>query len=305
MVVAGFGRAGFAAADNLLHLGADVLAVDGHPALDDEQEEKAELLRVLGADIRLAASATQVLPSGTDLLIASPEYADDAPLLVQAADRGVPVWGEVELAWRLRDPETAAPWLVVAGSEDAAALAEVTALAERMLLAAGKRPVVTGAVGLPIVEAVMDPEPYDALVVALTDDQLRHLTSMGALAAAVTDGAAAARGVVYENVAQACIYLSADEATVELVREADVQEGARAIGVTLGTPGVGMLGVVEDLLVERAYLPERATSAAELGALADLRSDEPGHVTRVLVAAALALALGVPPVAVRDGLRSA
>ncbi len=58
-VVAGFGVSGFAAADNLNHLGADVTALDESAA---GKEEKAELLEVLGASIRLGEGATATLP---------------------------------------------------------------------------------------------------------------------------------------------------------------------------------------------------------------------------------------------------
>ena len=65
-----------------------------------------------------------------------------------------------------------------------------------------------------------------------------------------------------------------------------------------------MVGVVEDLLVDRAFIPERQTSAAELCAVGDLASPAPHVVANALAAAALARAHGVPQVAVRDGLRS-
>ena len=80
-------------------------------------------------------------------------------------------------------------------------------------------------------------------------------------------------------------------------------EGARAIGFTLGTPGVGMVGVVEDLLVDRAFIPERNTSAAELCSIADLPSPAPHMIANALAAAALARAHGISQQAVRDGLR--
>ena len=96
--------------------------------------------------------------------------------------------------------------------------------------------------------------------------------------------------------------------TEQLVREADVVEGARAIGFTLGMPGVGMLGVVEDILADRAFVEERDTSAAELCTLADLAAagasgPAPHTVQNALAAAALARAHGVSQAAVRDGLR--
>src|SRR5689334_4941511 len=100
-VVAGFGVSGFAAADNLTHLGASVVALDEKP---DGKEEKAELLGVLGADVRLGEGVTAELPAEADLLVVSPGWKPSAPLVAQARARGVPVWGEVELAWRLRDP---------------------------------------------------------------------------------------------------------------------------------------------------------------------------------------------------------
>jgi UDP-N-acetylmuramoylalanine--D-glutamate ligase len=60
---------------------------------------------------------------------------------------------------------------------------------------------------------------------------------------------------------------------------------------------------VEDLLVDRAFIAERQTSAAELCAVADLPSPAPHVVANALAAAALARAFGVPASAVRDGLR--
>jgi len=296
-VVAGFGAAGFAAADNLLHLGASVTALDETAR---GREEQAELLEVLGATLRLAPGATAVLPDDVDLLIASPGW-DEAPLVVAARERGVPVWGEVELAWRLRDPAHATAWLCVAGVRDTT---RAVRMLEAVLHAAGLRTVAAGTGGIPVVEAVMDPEPYDVLAVGLTAEQLTAAGPMAAASAAVLDAGAPGLGRVFEQVGAACVYLPADPATEELVREAEVVEGARAIGVTLGVPGVGMLGVVEDLLVDRAFIADRGSSAAELCSVEDLPEVTPEVVTDALVAAALARAHGVDQVAVRDGLRA-
>ncbi|MEV7428832.1 UDP-N-acetylmuramoyl-L-alanine--D-glutamate ligase [Nocardioides sp. NPDC092400] len=313
-VVAGFGVSGFAAADNLLHLGASVTALDESAA---GKEEKAELLEVLGASIRLEQGATAVLPDDVDVLVTSPGWRPDAPLLAQARDRGVPVWGEVELAWRLRDPERPVPWLAVTGTNGKTTTVQML---DSILRAAGLRSVAAGNVGLPLVEAVMDPTPYDVMAVELSSFQLHYTRSMAAESAAVLNLAedhldwydgpdpmrayAADKGRIYEGVERACVYNVADLETERLVREADVQEGARAIGFTLGMPGVGMLGVVEDILVDRAFIEERGTSAAELCTVADLASPAPHVVANALAAAALARAHGVSQQAVRDGLRA-
>ena len=96
--------------------------------------------------------------------------------------------------------------------------------------------------------------------------------------------------------------------TEQLVMDADVVEGCRAIGFTLGVPGLSMVGLVDDVLADRAFVEQRRTSAAELATLADLQGDAPSvaphYVANALAAAALARAYGVPPVAVRDGLRA-
>ncbi|HYJ26979.1 MAG TPA: UDP-N-acetylmuramoyl-L-alanine--D-glutamate ligase [Nocardioides sp.] len=318
VVVAGFGVSGYAAADNLLFLGAQVTALD--EATDEERAEKARLLETLGATVRLEPGATAVLPDDVDLVVTSPGWRPTAPLLAQATERGIPVWGEVELAWRLRDPEQPAPWLAVTGTNGKTTTVQML---QSILLAAGLRAAAVGNVGLPIVEAVMDPEPYDVLAVELSSFQLHYSSSVSAESAVVLNVAedhldwyddepggptgmqsyAADKARIYERVQRACVYNRSDPATEEMVREADVAEGARAIGFTLGMPGPGELGVVEDLLVDRAFIEERATSAAELCTLDDLASTAPHFVANALAAAALARAHGVSQQAVRDGLR--
>jgi UDP-N-acetylmuramoylalanine--D-glutamate ligase len=319
VVVAGFGVSGYAAADNLTFLGAQVTALDESEAGD--RQERADLLESLGATIRLGPGSTATLPDDVDLVVTSPGWAPSAPLLAQAVERGIPVWGEVELAWRLRDPAAPAPWLAVTGTNGKTTTVQML---EAMLRAAGLRAVAAGNVGLPLVEAVMDPEPYDVLAVELSSFQLHYTYSMQAESAAVLNiaedhldwyagsgdaaddamaGYTADKGRIYSGVQRACVYNTADPLTEQLVREAEVTEGARAIGFTLGTPGVGMVGLVDDVLADRAFVEDRQTSAAELGTLADLASSAPHFVANALAAAALARAHGVPAAAVRQALR--
>jgi UDP-N-acetylmuramoylalanine--D-glutamate ligase len=322
-VVAGFGVSGFAVADTLTHLGASVVALGEKET--PQITEQAELLRILGADVRLGPGATSALPAdladmaGVDVLVTSPGFRPDAPLLAAARAAGIPVWGEVELAWRLRDtasPGGAAPWLCVTGTNGKTTTVQML---DSILRAAGLRSAAVGNVGRPIIEAVMDPEPYDVLAVELSSFQLHYTDSMAAESAAVLNVAedhldwyddmasyAADKGRIFERVRRACIYNVADPETERLVREADVTDGARAIGFTLGIPAVGMVGLVDDVLADRAFVDERRDSAAELCTLADLGMGDtlvPHVVANALAAAALARAHGVSQQAVRDGLR--
>lgn len=312
VLVTGFGVSGFAAADTLTHLGATVIAVDESEG-DSARREKATLLRILGADVRLGPGATAEFPDDLDLVVTSPGWRPDSPLLVAAAERGIPVWGDVELAWRLRGAD-AAPWLVVTGTNGKTTTVQMM---EQILLAAGLRARAVGNVGTSVLEAVMDPQGYDVLAVELSSFQLHWISSMSAEAAAVlnvapdhydwhggADAYAADKGRVYERVQRACAYNVADPLTRRLVEDADVVEGARAIGFTLGIPGLSELGVVDGLLADRAFVPNQADEAAELGAVADLYDDAPHVVANALAAAALARAHGVSQAAVRDGLRA-
>jgi UDP-N-acetylmuramoylalanine--D-glutamate ligase len=101
-----------------------------------------------------------------------------------------------------------------------------------------------------------------------------------------------------------CVYNVADPQTERMVEDADVVEGARAIGFTLGVPGLSMVGVVDDLLVDRAFVEQRRDSALELAKVSDVVPAAPHNVANALAAAALARSFGVPAAAVRDGLRS-
>ncbi|MGZ4493204.1 MAG: UDP-N-acetylmuramoyl-L-alanine--D-glutamate ligase [Nocardioides sp.] len=314
-VVVGIGVSGFAAADNLVHMGAHVTVLA--ESANDQQREQATLLEILGADVRIGTGETLSLPEHVDVVVTSPGVPPTAPLIREATLRGVPVWGEVELAWRLRDPDNPGVWLAVTGTNGKTTTVQML---DAILKAHGSRSIACGNVGLPIVEAVMDPEPYDVYAVELSSFQLHYTQSMSAQSAAVLNVAedhldwytgptgmadyARDKGRIYEHVQRACVYNVADPVTEQLVRDADVVEGARAIGFTLGTPGVGMVGLVDDVLADRAFIEDRDKNAAELCQLSDLASPAPHVVANALAAAALARSHGVSTLAVREGLRS-
>ena len=89
-----------------------------------------------------------------------------------------------------------------------------------------------------------------------------------------------------------------------MVEEADVVEGCRAIGFTLGIPSVGMVGVVDDVLADRAFVEGRDRNAAQLATIADVPDQSPANVANALAAAALGRAHGISVGAVRRGLLS-
>ncbi len=314
VVVAGIGIAGFAAADALLGLGARVTAVDA--ADGPAQKDRAAVLDLLGAVVRLGDGDT--LPEGVDVLVVSPGLSPLAPIIAAAQSAGVPVWGELELAWRLRLPSRAAPWLVITGTNGKTT---TTLMLAAMLRAAGLRTVAAGNIGVSMVDVVMaeaTPEgQLDVIAVEVGAPQLPFLHSMSPQASVCLniaedhvdlfgsfDAYVAAKARIYSRTQVAAVYNVADEVTLRMVQDADVIEGCRAIGFTLGIPDLSMLGVVEGILVDRAFVANRAQAAQELATISDVRPAAPHNVANALAAAALARAHGVPAGAVRDGLQA-
>ena len=311
VVVAGIGVSGFAAADGLLQFGAKVSVLDDSDS--PANADKGALLEVLGGSVRLGAGATADLPEDADLVVTT-GWRPDTPLLATAARRGVPIWSEVELAWRLSRPNRVVPWLGVTGTNGKTT---TTQMLEAILAAAGLRTAAVGNIGRPIMEIVLDPEPYDVLAVELSSHQLHWSNSLALHSAAVLNlqpdhlqwhgsyqAYRDAKAKIYTGVQASCVYNVADPATERMVEEADVVEGARAIGFTLGIPDLSMLGIVDELLVDRAFVAQRRDSALELAKISDLTAASPHNVENALAAAALARSYGVPATAVRDGLRS-
>jgi UDP-N-acetylmuramoylalanine--D-glutamate ligase len=140
--------------------------------------------------------------------------------------------------------------------------------------------------------------PHASVCLNLADDHLEWHGSFEAYREA--------KAHVYDRTRVACVYNKADTATRVMVEDAEVIDGARAIGFDLGVPGPSDLGVVDGILVDRAFLEDRRTSALELTTVADLADQglaAPHVVANILAAAALARSLEVTPAAIRDALR--
>lgn len=325
VAVLGLSVTGFSVADTLAELGAEVLVV-----AERADEEYQRLLPVIGARLRTGSLddvPAELRAFDPEVVVASPGFAPRHPVVAWARESGIALWGDVELAWRLRDkvlrPDgTPADWILVTGTNGKTTTTRLTA---SMLVAGGLRAAPVGNIGTPVLDAVRDPSGFDALVVELSSHQLWYLglqtgsdpvSPHAAVCLNLADDHLEwhgsfedyrdAKAHVYDRTRVACVYNKADAATRRMVEEADVVEGARAIGFDLGVPGPSDLGVVDGILVDRAFLEDRRTSALELttvAELAELGLAAPHVVADILAAAALARSLEVAPAAIREALR--
>jgi UDP-N-acetylmuramoylalanine--D-glutamate ligase len=320
VAVLGLGVTGFSVADTLIELGAEVLVLAA-----SARAQQKQLLEVIGGrylEHDLESVPEELAGFDPELIVVSPGFRPDSPILVWAGGRELPVWGDIELAWRVRDKvQPLAEWILVTGTNGKTT---TTQLATHMLEADGRRAAAVGNVGIPVLDAVRYPAGFDVLVVELSSYQLHWLgqTPEGTLSpwASVCLNLADdhldwhgsisayrdAKSKVYTNTKVAAVYNRGDEATRRMVEEAEVVEGARAIGFGLDAPGLSDFGVVDGILCDRAFLEERATTALELTTRAELEDvglGAPHSIANVLAASALVRSLGVAPAVIRRALR--
>ncbi len=314
--VVGLGKTGFSVADTLNELGSELLVV-----AESAASEALDILEVLGVD-HLINESPEVLQSAIeafapDLLIVSPGISPDSLIVSKAQEAGITVWTDIDLAWRLKDRfGPGQEWICITGTNGKTTTTEIT---EAMLQESGVKAIACGNIGIPILDCIRDPAEFQVLIVELSSFQLHYMDQIEPFSAAVLNVAndhldwhggfakyRAAKGRMYENTKVACVYNLEDKTTEELVQAADVKQGARAIGFGLGPPGRSNVGYVGDLLVDRAFLDERADSALEIASLEDFASFgvlTPHLLSNIAAATALARSFGVSPGACRGALR--
>jgi UDP-N-acetylmuramoylalanine--D-glutamate ligase len=147
-LVYGLARSGLAAAAALERGGVEVVRVD----------------RSLGneGDVELL--------DGVDVLVKSPGVPGEAMLVAEARRRGVPVWSEVELGYRLLRPRR---FVGVTGTKGKTTTAE---LLGAILRAAGRSVEVCGNVGRPV--TALEPDPDTWIVCELSSFQLEDVHAL-------------------------------------------------------------------------------------------------------------------------------
>lgn len=310
VLVAGAGTAGVSAASFLLDAGARVRIADDRfadPAVDPASVAGELLARGCRAN-SIAEVLTGPDPlAATDLVVVSPGFAPTHPLPVAARHRDIPVWGEVELAWRVDRAGLLGPprtWLVVTGTNGKTT---TTSMLAEIVDAAGLAGAAVGNIGLPVLDAMRAQPRVDVLCAELSSFQLYWAPSVAPDVGVVLniaddhldwhgsfDAYAAAKAIALHG---AIGVVGLDDPVASSLAVA-----GRRVGFTLSAPAPGELGIVDGMLVDRAF-----TDSAEgrpLGAASVIHPPGPPGQSDALAAAAAALAIGVDAGDVASALRA-
>jgi UDP-N-acetylmuramoylalanine--D-glutamate ligase len=249
------------------------------------------------------------------LVVVSPGFAPSALVPAAATAAGVPVWGDVELAWRLDASGYYGPprrWLAVTGTNGKTT---TTSMLQAMLTAAGLHSLLCGNIGSPVLDALREscepPGASDVLAVELSSFQLHWAPSVrpeaGAVLNIAEDHLDWHSTLAHYTVAKARV-LSGRVAVVGLenARAAALLPTAQApvrVGFRLGEPAAGELGVRDGLLVDCAF-PEARSGGLPLAPVSSISAPGPVGVLNALAAAALARSVGVSADAIANALPS-
>ncbi len=291
ILIAGAGVTGVASARALVKRGAEVQLVD------DKKIENSEfkITHTSDADVRVF-----------DALLISPGWREDHPLVVAARENDVSIINEIDLAWSLKPASQ--KWLGLTGTNGKTSTVELTA---HMIRTGGHSALACGNVGTTVIEAVESSEKYEFLVLELSSFQLHWLQDSDFIAGAILniaedhldwhgtfDSYAAAKISLLDKSTTAI--LNGDDS--EIVSRVNHWLG-RKVFFSLNTPAPGEIGIVEELLVDRAFVAD-PMEAAMFCELTEVTPTVPHNVANALAAAGLARVIGIDHEKIREAIKS-
>jgi len=294
VLVAGAGVTGLAVAQALVAKGAEVIFAD-------EKVLQVEGFTVLHPD--------NVSMEEFDALMVSPGWREDHILVSAARKSGVEILNEIDFAWSLKiEKAPTQKWLALTGTNGKTTTVEMVA---HILSSAGIKVRACGNVGTTVIETITGDEVFDYLILELSSFQLHWLNDAQFSAAAIlniADDHIDWHGS-FDEYARAKVSIL-DKSTTAILNGDDSEVVGRTshwlgrkIFYSLDTPGPGELGIVEELLVDRAFVAD-VQEAALIAELSEIVPTVPHHISNSLAAAGLASTVGVSREVIREALKS-
>jgi len=293
VLVLGGGVTGRSVAQVLSNMGAEV------SVYDENESSEFDFQRV---------TLNEVTNINWAAAVVSPGWRPSHPIIADLRNREIPLLNEIDLAWEIK--QQVAPgqkWLAVTGTNGKTSTVELT---EAILKAAGISAFACGNVGTPVIDAVISEQKYDYLVLELSSFQLHWSESAEFVAGSILNIALDHidwHGSFSEYAKAKLDLLSRSVTAILNGDDQSVVEGSahwqgRKVFYTLQTPKPGEVGLVEDLLVDRAFVvdPMEAAMFCELN---EVQPTAPHSVSNALAAAGLARAVGVDHEVIRGAIK--
>ena len=293
LLVLGGGITGRSVAQVLSNMGAEV------SIYDENESSSFEFARVAINELSNINWAAAVV---------SPGWRPSHPVIADLRNREIPLLNEIDLAWEIKQhvaPEQ--KWLAVTGTNGKTTTVELT---ESILKAAGINAFACGNVGTPVIDAVTSEQKYDYLILELSSFQLHWSESAEFVASSILNIALDHidwHGSYSEYAKSKLDLLSRSVTAILNGDDSAVVEGSqhwqgRKVFYTLQTPKPGEIGLVEDLLVDRAFVAD-PMEAAMFCELNEVQPTAPHSVSNALAAAGLARAIGIDNEVIRSAIK--
>ena len=257
--------------------------------------------------VKTGENIVNQIPDGVELAIISPGWRDDHPVINKLRSGGVEILGEIDFAWQVK--QVLAPsqkWIALTGTNGKTTTIKMV---ESIFKAAKINGAACGNVGETVIASVCAKKPLDYLAIELSSFQIHwsNLPQYQSVAVLnIAEDHIDWHGS-FEAYAQAKLKLLKHSNKV-IINKSDSELSRRTSSdlitwFSLDTPNVGELGVVENLLIDRAFSAS-PSQANEIAELVDITPTVPHNVLNALAAAALALSIGIKYEDIQIGLKN-
>ena len=241
------------------------------------------------------------------LAIVSPGWKPEHPLIQGLQANGVELISELDFAWKIKseiNPDQ--KWVALTGTNGKTTTIQML---ESILIMAGVSAIACGNVGTTVIEAVTSEKKFKVLALELSSFQISWSSLPTYEAVAILN---IAQDHIdwhgsFDEYANAKIKLLAhtQTAVLNLNDPEIILRGAgwngRKIFFGFDTPQAGEVGIVEELIIDRAFVTS-ADAAEVIAEISDIKPAVPHNVANAMAAAGIALAIGVAHPLIKSGL---
>lgn len=302
ITVVGMGRSGMAAVRVLHRMGAEVTANDSKSA----EMLDADWVRFLEEEGIGTEFGTAPSLEGTEMLVLSPGVPTSLPFVEEAQNQGVEIVGEMELAYRLADPDSV--FLGITGTNGKTT---TTSLVGEIVKAAGKPTCVVGNIGIPAIEEVAGAEKGTWFVTEVSSFQLETIRDFKPLVGALLnvtpdhldrhktfENYAAVKGRIFENQDKDCY------AVVNFDDKIALSESTHTEATVVPFSRVEEMKFGACVKNDRIVVIDSDEHDHDICGVEELKIPGSHNLENALAAAAITFFAGIDPAVIGDAMRA-